>query len=188
MFNPTPTLASSIWPAPKYKKGKKRANIFKGPCENVFLDDCGFPDTSDYYNQLLHNIDGGTVLRKRKHPARALDDIDPRFNNAFDPARHADKLRKELQISHLSPPQQKALTDLIKKYWAVFDDDGLFIPVKDYECVIDTGSARPIAVGNIHYGPCETPIMRKCIATLEKLGQISQIHEGRWPRTCPGHW
>lgn len=57
---------------------------------------------------------------------------------------------------------------------------GLFFPVKDYECVIDTGSATPIAVKNISYGPRESVIMRKCIATLEQLRQIRQIHSGRW--------
>ena len=178
--DPVASYAASIRPAVKRKGGKKRMNIFQGPDENVFLDNRGYPDQSDYYDQLLHNIDGGDILRKRKHPPRALDDIDPRFNNAFDASLHNEKLRKELDISHLSPPQQQSLVTLIIKYWPVFDDRGLFIPVKDYECVIDTGDAKPIAVGNIHYGPRESPIMRKSIATLLQLGQIEQIHTGRW--------
>ena len=62
----------------------------------------------------------------------------------------------------------------------MFDDRGTFIPVRNYQCVIDTGSARPIAVKKIHYGPRETVIMRKSIAALEKVGQISQIHDGAW--------
>jgi hypothetical protein len=62
----------------------------------------------------------------------------------------------------------------------VFDDRGTFIPVRNYQCVIDTGSARPIAVKKTHYGPRETVIMRKSIAALEKVGQISQIHDGAW--------
>jgi hypothetical protein len=45
---------------------------------------------------------------------------------------------------------------------------------------MDTGSAPQIAVKGINYGPHETPIMRKCIATLKKLGHIYQIRDGAW--------
>ncbi len=34
---------------------------------NVFIDDRGFPDKSDYYDNLLHNIEGGLILRILKH-------------------------------------------------------------------------------------------------------------------------
>ena len=62
----------------------------------------------------------------------------------------------------------------------MFADKGLFVPVKDYKCIIDTGSACPISVKKINYGPHETPVMRKCIAALSKLGQISQVFDGLW--------
>jgi hypothetical protein len=52
--------------------------------------------------------------------------------------------------------------------------------VKNYECIIDTGSARPIAIKGIRYGENEAKYMRQCISALEKLGHISQIHEGGW--------
>ncbi len=38
----------------------------------------------------------------------------------------------------------------------------------------------PIAVKKINYGTQETPIMRKSIAALEKVGHIKQIHDGQW--------
>jgi hypothetical protein len=52
--------------------------------------------------------------------------------------------------------------------------------VKSYECIIDTGSAWPIAIKKINYGDNETAIMRKCIAALSKVGHICQIHDGEW--------
>ena len=52
--------------------------------------------------------------------------------------------------------------------------------MKLYECVIDTGSTRPIAIEKIHYGDNETAIMQKCIAALAKVGLICQIHNGKW--------
>ena len=148
--------------------------------DNVFYDDRGFPDQSDEFDSLLHNIDGGSVLRKRQHSAPPLDDIDPAFATTYVDAIHGERLRSELDLSHLDPSIQTQVLTLIKKYWSVFDDKGLFVPVKNYECIIDTGNARPITVRKIHYGPREIPIMRNCIAKLEELGHIRQIHDGPW--------
>jgi hypothetical protein len=75
---------------------------------------------------------------------------------------------------------QQQVYRLLQKYWSVFNDKGQFAPVKDYQCVINTGTARPISVKKIHYGPCKTPIMRKCIVALEKVGHIHQVHDGEW--------
>jgi hypothetical protein len=70
--------------------------------------------------------------------------------------------------------------ELIKKYWPVFDKKVIFNTVKNYECVIDTGDAKPIAVKKILYGPKEIPIMWNAIAALEKVGNIQQIYDGPW--------
>jgi hypothetical protein len=166
-----PDPEAPIRVSPKPPKGRKR--------KNVFIDDRGFPDQSDEFDTLLHSLDGGPMLRKRRHPAPAFDDIDPAFNFAFDEALHGAQFQEEFTPSPLlSDEENKELEELIKRYWCVFDHRGLFVPVKDYECHINTGTARPIAVKGINYGPYETPIMRKCIAKLEQLGHISQISEG----------
>ena len=69
---------------------------------------------------------------------------------------------------------------MIWKYWAVFNDRGVFVPVRNYECVIDTGDCPGIAIKKIQYGAKEIPLMRKAVAGLEKVGHIRQIHDGRW--------
>ena len=159
--------------APKPPRGKKR--------KNAFFDDIGFPDVTDEFDTLLHNMTGGDVVRRRVHPARDLDDIDPRYFVEYDDTKHGEILRKDFRPSPLlTNEQNKQLVDLIKKYWCVFDEQGIFIPIKDYECDIDTGNSPPIAVKGINYGPHETPIMRKCIAKLAEIGHISQVTDGRW--------
>jgi hypothetical protein len=90
-----------------------------------------------------------------------LDDVDPAFLSIYDEAKHGSELRSELNLSHLDKPTQAIVYPLIQKYWSVFDDKGQFLPVRDYTCSIDTGSARSIAVKKFHYGPREIPIMRK---------------------------
>jgi hypothetical protein len=109
-----------------------------------------------------------------------LDDIDPCFKETYNEACHGERFHKELDLSHLDPPVRKQACKLLQKYWSVFDDKGLFIPVMDYKCSINTGSARPICVKKINYGPQEIPIMKCCIASLKKLGHIHQIHSGKW--------
>jgi hypothetical protein len=62
----------------------------------------------------------------------------------------------------------------------VFDKRGVYIPVKNYECVIDTGNDQPIAIKKILYGKHEAVIMRKCISALAKVGHIRQVTDGSW--------
>jgi hypothetical protein len=72
----------------------------------------------------------------------------------------------------LNPALQEQIYTIIHEYWSVFDKKGVFVPVRNYECVIDTRSAQPIAVKKIIYGKQETVIMWKCIAALAKVGHI----------------
>ncbi len=147
---------------------------------NVFCNDRGFPDKSNDYDHLLHNIDGGTILQQTKYPTPPLDVDNPTFNYVYSEELHGEKLQSKLDVSHLSPENASALLDLIKEYWCVFDKRGIFTPVRDYQCIINTGNASPIAVKKILYSPREIPIMHKSIATLEKVGQMCQIHNGQW--------
>ena len=172
-------MPPSVSPSP-IRVAPKPSLRAKKKARNVFYDDRGFPDESTEYDNLLHNIDGGVVLRRKKFDAPALDEDDPLFNYVFSDDRDGPRLAKELDVSHLDPEQGAQLTALIKKYWCVFDDRGTFVPVKQYQCFIDTGTATPIAVKNIRYGPREIPIMEQSIAALEKMGQIRQIHDGQW--------
>ncbi len=137
-------------------KNKSRRRL-----RNVFVDDRGFPDQSDEYNTLLHNIDGGSILRKLKHPPPPLDMVDPTFHFPFDECLHGKHLRTQINLSHLHPLVQPKVTALVKKYWSVFDKPGVWVPVWNYEWVIDTGAAHPIAIKKIQYGPKELPIMRR---------------------------
>ncbi len=87
----------------------------------MFVVNQGFPDQSDKYNLLLHNIDGGTILRKLKHTPPPLDMVDPEFHFPFDEAIHGERLCTQLNLSHLDPSIQLKVTALVKKYWSVFD-------------------------------------------------------------------
>jgi hypothetical protein len=106
--------------------------------------------------------------------------INPRFYQPFIPEEHKDIMRKQADLSNLDPNQQEQVYNLIREFWLVFDKRGVFVPVKSYECVIDTGSAQPIAVKKILYGKQETVIMQSCNLALAKVGHIQQITDGSW--------
>ncbi len=136
---PAPTKGTPIQVVPKPKRQKW--------LQNIFLDDRGFPDQSNEFDQLLHNIDGGPVLRKFWHLMANLDGpIDLCFHSPFIPKQHEDWMWKQVDLSHFKPNFQEQVYNLIHKYWSVFDKWGVFIPVKYYECVINTGTPQPITV------------------------------------------
>jgi hypothetical protein len=159
--------------APKAKQCKR--------LKNVFLDDQGFPYQSNDYDHVLHNTDGGPILRKLKHPVPDLNaPVDPKFYSEFIPEKHEAQMSQDVDLSHLDPNLQDKIYSLIREFFSVFDIKGVFIPVKNYECIIDTGNARPIAVKKILYGKRKTVIMQQCIASLAKVGHIVQVTDGQW--------
>ncbi len=75
-------------------KAKSRRRI-----KYVFIDDRGFPDQPNDFDVLLHNIDGGPVLWKLRHPAPPLDEPDDRFTFPFSEDLHGDRMHKDLDLS-----------------------------------------------------------------------------------------
>ncbi len=78
--------------------------------------------------------------------------IDPSFDHPFIQEEHDAIMRKKVDLSHLDLDLQNQVYNLIREFWPVFDERGVFVPVKNYECVIDTGTTRPIAIKKIFYG------------------------------------
>ncbi len=87
-------------------------------------------------------------------------------------------MRRDMDLLHLDLDLRERIYKVIQRHWSVFDEKGIFVPVKHYECVINTGSSWPILVKRILYGECKTIVMHKCIAALQKVGYIRQITDG----------
>ena len=163
-----PLLVNAVEPIRVAHKPKRQKRFHNG-----FYDDKGFPDQSNEFDYLLHSVNGGSLLQKLLHPAPDLDSpVDPHFLSVFNPDVHASQLCDKLDLSLLPLDVQDQIYNLIREFWSVFDSKGVIGPVKYYECVIDTGSAWPIAIKKIQYGENETVIMRKCIAALAKVARI----------------
>ena len=83
-------------------------------------------------------------------------------------------------MDHLTPDQGRRIRELLIKYYPVFADEGVVVPVKDYECVIDTGMNRPVSCRSVTYAPLETPLIKKDIAKLLRNKMIKQVFNGEW--------
>ncbi len=71
---------------------------------NVFVDDRGFPDKSEYYKNLLHNVKGGPILRKLKHPPPLFDEVDPTFFCVYDEFTPMVSSFEEISSCHILSP------------------------------------------------------------------------------------
>eukprot|EP00956_Cyclotella_meneghiniana_P009863 scaffold13641_cov42-Cyclotella_meneghiniana.AAC.7 len=153
------------------------------PQPNAYLDSRGVPDWQEEW-EWLQEADYGKVLlkRKRKHDMRSS--IDSTFNVPYDETKDDEYLRENLKISHLSPEKQADIEKLVKEYWPVFRPEGMSIPVLDYQCHIDTGSARPVRTKRTNFGPRESKIMQPMIDKLEEIDQIYQTFDGEWLSPC----
>jgi len=108
---------------------------------------------SNDYGHVLHDVDGGPILRKLRHPKPKLSaPMDPLYYLPFIPEKHKAIMKHDMDLSHLEPNFQERKYEVSRRHWSVFDEKGVFVPVKHYECVIDTGNSRPIAVKKILYG------------------------------------
>ena len=175
--------APPIRVAARPRSGKKGHGPKKGVQKRYvspLFDDRGYPNPQDDWESMLPEVKAGRLIRKRRHDPPELRDVDPNFGEDYDEAKHGQLLKDELIISHLSEFQQNTLLAVIKKYWRVFCKGGVTIPVKDYECEIDTGNAAPIRCKNPTFGPHETPIIEQAIAKLVELKLADQIHDGEW--------
>jgi hypothetical protein len=132
-------------------KPKRRKRL-----QNVFLDNRGFPDQSNDYDHVLHGMDGGPILWKLCHPQPDLEAaVDPSYYSLFVAKKHKALMRKDMDLLHLNPALQEKIYTIIHGHWSVFNKKGVFIPVENYECVIDTGTTRPVAAKKILYGKQE---------------------------------
>ena len=186
---------------PPRKKAKKRQNQYKPPSrppppgidvslkgkairlpliqgkDDPLIDDRGFPDRQIDYD-FLEEKECAPLLRKTV--SELPKDIDPDFNVQFDEAKHGAYLREHLKTGEMPPKILQRLTNLIKKYWCVFNPDGVKYTVIGYECDIDTGDAAPISCGNVNYGARESKIMDKHIAALVDMTHAYGIPHSAW--------
>jgi hypothetical protein len=112
----------------------------------------------------------GQTLRKPKD--LILPPI-PSNLRKFSEQTDSSELLRNLKFDSSTPDRLKRrITEFVKEFWDVFNEDGVKTPIHGYELVIDTGDHQPIAVKKPHYGLHEIPIMEKACQMLLNMGHI----------------
>ena len=62
-----------------------------------------------------------------------------------DKPEYIEELEKNLVLDQCPPELHAAVRDLCIEFWDCFTQDGLSLPIRGFEFVVDTGAAKPIA-------------------------------------------
>jgi hypothetical protein len=138
------------------------------------------PDPRDDFDFIMKQ-EVGPIIRRRKCKPRALDDLDPEFLLDYNEEKHGAELRKNLKLDPALPAWVRSeLLALIREFWCCFCEEKVIVHIRDYKCCIDTGTAKPIAIKNLRYGPHESKVITAACKKLESLGQIRRTYSGQW--------
>ena len=101
----------------------------------------------------------------------AANDISPEFQLKYDEKIHGKELNSRLKFHPDANPEGiRRITQLVKEYWCCFCKANVPIPIRNYQCHIDTGKAKPTVAKNLRFGIHERPIMQSAIdSLLEKI-------------------
>jgi hypothetical protein len=127
-------------------------NLYTGPA----LDD----DLLDGHDWLYK--EHGKALRHTKDPLPPRDNI-IQFS---DKPGYAQELEKNLRLDQCPPENQAAVRDLCTEFWDCFTQDGLSLPIRGFEFVVDTGTAAPIACKIPRYGPHESQVIMTLVHAM----------------------
>ena len=101
----------------------------------------------------------------------------------FDPNRHSEELRQELQFRDCPGVWQPVINTIVRMYWDVFSPEGLQNPIRGFQFSIDTGTREPVCCKPPRYGPHEARIIDKLSAELDRMG-ITEDDHGPWGALC----
>jgi hypothetical protein len=150
---------------------KKKPNLFR---------DINLPDELEGFDFLFEKTSGKVVSRSSK-TMLGPNNIHPAFKLKFDDKLHGTEFRKRLKF-HPDANKEgvQRITELVKEYWCCFCKANVPIPIKDYECHIDTGTAKPTVAKGIRFGFHERPIMQDAIDALLQKDQIVPDTTSEW--------
>ena len=97
----------------------------EGP--NVLYNDRGQLDAAAEEDAAIESRLESPLVRKTR-PA-LLKEIDPEFDVKYNELLHGEYIRENLKMRHVPPAWSARLIRLIKKYWCVFNPDGVRLPV-----------------------------------------------------------
>lgn len=134
-----------------------------------------YPDEREDFDFIFEVKFGKFLIKNKDANTTELPPPDPNFYVDYNENKHFAELLKCLKFQdHVPKDVQDRISDIVKKYWSYFRENGLAVPIKGYDMVIDTGASPPVNCKKLHYGVHESPIMQKNSTHL--LAKLLQLH------------
>ena len=128
--------------------------------------DCIPDSTSDL--EILYKDYGNTIWTTKT-------ELSPRDKNDiidFQKEKHQLEFDRNIQWRECPDELQPKVTDLLKRYWDVFAEEGVRKHIRGVKFHVDTGDAEPICVKSPRYGPHESRVISSLLEKLEQNGLI----------------
>jgi hypothetical protein len=153
---------------PKQKWRAKTPHRWEEPDEPI----------DDDFDYIFQTRTGNSIRKTAPH---AFPLANPDFHYVYCGSKDLNELTKNLVLDpDSSSDVHNQVKSFVMEFWDVFREDGVQIPVRGYEMVIDIDKYKPIDVRKSRYGLHEAPIMRKTINKLFELGFIKRDVLSPW--------
>lgn len=137
-------------------------------------------DKEDGYEVVESCYGSNTYLRKHIETFK-FPTPNPEFDYKYNESVDREELDKNLILDkHICKDHENRIRDFVIRFWDVFREEGVKIPIQGYEMVVDTGDHKPIKVPLPRYGLFESPIMQKTIDWLLELKHIRLDNTSPW--------
>jgi hypothetical protein len=123
------------------------------------------PEEDEEWSCLHKNL--GNVIHQHKKELPPRNDI-----IAYDKETHQPQFDRNIQWRDTPIELQPRITALIKRFWDVFDEDGVSRPIRGFLFHIDTGTVKPFSCKTPRYGAHEARVILQLMAQLEAKSWI----------------
>jgi hypothetical protein len=104
---------------------------------------------------------------------QAADPLPPRTDAIkFNPSVHQAEFDRNIRWGSCPVEHRDKITDLVRRHWDCFAEDGLRKHIRGFSCRIDTGDIKPVCCKSPRYGPHESKVIVKLLQQLQDNGLI----------------
>jgi hypothetical protein len=109
----------------------------------------------------------GIVIYKNKPALKPRDDI-----ITYNAEQHETQFNTNIQWQTTPAKARPRIEALIKRFWDVFDEEGVSRPIPGYAFHINTGAIKPFSCKMLRYGAHEARVITELVEALEKKNWI----------------
>ena len=151
--------------APKPGSVHTDRKIYRPKLPSRYIEPDLGPDLLDGMELIFKEF--GKSLRKQVKQLSPRDDI-----VMFDPEVHQAEFDRNIRWRQCPQEHRSTITQIIKKWWDCFCEEGIRKHIRGFVCRVDTGDVPPVCCRVPRYGPHEAQVISRLVDHLESNGLI----------------